>query len=452
MRKIIRLISRVIIVTVPFLIFSIHGCMHPTEPIMTPSIREYAAFAMDLQNGFQGDTVLIQIDNQLFYERATTTNPTNGFAFRIVPAVSAGSHKILVAVPNLRVQKDTTLNVQDTLAIGISFNRNKNQLFFKVYSILPTYGNCGGIDPLIVPRPPYDSPIWHPSGKFIGFNHTPLRAVMYPNPCYPQQAADYNLTGFWLFNVDGTNLRRIFPYTLLSPAWSPDGNWIAFCMPMGDEVQTFKMRFTGATFDTTTMVQLTSEGRNFFPAWSPDGQWIAYDSNNKSPNGMNFIWIMKFDGTLKERIAYTPSIGEIREPNYSPDGQFIVHQRYVNNATGSPEIFIMDTFGNNLKQLTFNQVDPYLRDNRNPRYSPNGTTIAFWSNANLWKMDSIGNNVQQLSTQGVDVSLGLPFSWSPDGSKIVYTRYQSTDWTTNNGVLWMIDVASKKETQFTFNP
>src|SRR3972149_7054266 len=24
----------------------------------------------------------------------------------------------------------------------------------------------------IVPRPAYDSPIWHPSGQFIGFNHT----------------------------------------------------------------------------------------------------------------------------------------------------------------------------------------------------------------------------------------------------------------------------------------
>jgi hypothetical protein len=75
---------------------------------------------------------------------------------------------------------------------------------------------CGGIDPGIVPAPAYDSLIWHPSGKLIGFNHTPLARITYPygEGCWGEQHFNRDSTGFWLINSDGTNMRRIFPYTL----------------------------------------------------------------------------------------------------------------------------------------------------------------------------------------------------------------------------------------------
>lgn len=151
----------------------------------------------------------------------------------------------------------------------------------------------------IIPTPPYNSPVWHPSGEFIGFNHTPLLKITYPygEHCRGAYEWDTQKSGFWLINADGSNMRRIFPYKLLAPTWSPDGEWIAFVLPRGGERHICKMRFTGETFDTTTLVQLTIEGRNFLPSWSPDGQWITYDSNTDSPNGMKFIWKMKSDGS-----------------------------------------------------------------------------------------------------------------------------------------------------------
>jgi Tol biopolymer transport system component len=303
---------------------------------------------------------------------------------------------------------------------------------------------CGGIDPLIVPESPYDSPIWHPSGQFIGFNHTPLRRIEYPHgeQCPGVQHFAADSAGFWLINSDGGNMRRIFPYKLQSPAWSPDGNWIAFVVG----AQIFKMRFTGMTFDTSTVAQLTFEGRNFFPAWSPDGRWIAFDSNDESPNGMQFLWVMRPDGSLKSRIAYDPAKGEIRMPSYSPDGREIVHIRYLAGVFSS-EIFVMDSNGTEPSRLTFNNSD-----DRYPKYSPDGMRIAFYSNGNIWLMDTLGNNQQQFTTSGVDASFGVPFSWSPAGDKILYTRYRPTDWTMKNGVLWMINVSTKSETQFTSNP
>jgi Tol biopolymer transport system component len=311
------------------------------------------------------------------------------------------------------IQRDTTLN-------------------FVVIAMCPPFE--------IVPESPYDSPVWHPSGQFIGFNHTPLIKIEYPygKDCQGKQHFAGDSAGFWLINPDGTNKRRIFRYKLLTSAWSPDGEWIAF----GAGAQIYKMRFTGTTFDTTTIVQLTTEGRNFFPAWSPDGLRIAYDRSLADASGPAGVWIMRTDGSQKQFIARG------RMPTWAPDGTYLL---YIGLWAEIYRVNVSDT--SQVTRLTsFNQIDPYTRNNEFPKYSPDGTKIAFWSNGNLWIMDSSGTNLQQLTSDGVDVSFGLPFSWNPDGSSVVYTRYRSDEWTMSNGVLWILNPITGEKKQLTSNP
>ncbi len=298
---------------------------------------------------------------------------------------------------------------------------------------------------LTVPTPPYDSPCWHPSGDFIGFNYTPLLKINYPygEHCQGEFVWDISMSGFWLINIDGTNMHRIFSHKLQSPVWAPDGEWIAFVEPVGDERHIFKMRFDGSTFDTTTIVQLTTEGRNFVPSWSPDGQWIAFDSNVNSPNGMQFIWKMKSDGTQKTRLAYDPTKGEIRLPSWSRDGNKIVHIRYI--GVGAPEVFVMDKNGNNLIRLTNN-----TNDDRFPHYVIENQVV-FWGTGNLWITDSLGSSTKQITTAGVDVDFGTPFDRSPFWNKIVYTKYWPYQWNYENGTLWMVDLITGEKKQLTFN-
>ena len=56
----------------------------------------------------------------------------------------------------------------------------------------------------IVAMPPYDSPCWHPSGEYIGFNHTPLLRITYPygEHCQGVYEWDPQQSGFWLINPD----------------------------------------------------------------------------------------------------------------------------------------------------------------------------------------------------------------------------------------------------------
>jgi Tol biopolymer transport system component len=295
----------------------------------------------------------------------------------------------------------------------------------------------------LVATPPYDSSCWHPGGEFIGFNYTPLIKITYPNgeQCQGAYEWDSGKSSFWLINSDGTNLRRIFSYKLQTPVWSPDGEWIAFVVPIGDERHICKMRFNGETFDTTTIVQLTTEGRNFLPSWSPDGQWIAYDSNADTPGLMKYIWKMKSGGSQKTRIAYDPTKGEIRMPSWSKDCNKIVHLKYSTEFI-STEVFTVDINGGNIIRLANN-----TKDDRCPDYVF-GNNIVYWSDANLLVMDSLGANIKQLSNQRIDDFLSV----SPSGDKVVYALYEPNKWTYENGTLWIIDLITGEKRQLTFNP
>lgn len=151
-----------------------------------------------------------------------------------------------------------------------------------------------------VPSSPYDDPIWHPSGKIIGFNHTPIKEIHYNNGYDHPGMATYiyeeDSSGFWLINADGTNQRRVLPYKLFTPVWSPDGNWIAF----PKRGQTFKMPFDGNQFDTTRIVQLTFEVGNYLSAWSPDDRQIAYAlCDDTKPCG---LWIKNLESGTDELV------------------------------------------------------------------------------------------------------------------------------------------------------
>jgi len=331
---------------------------------------------------------------------------------------------------------------------------NKKIIFFFCCALLFMFSRCkdnpidgeGIFPPTLIPFVAYNSPVWHPDGQFIGFNHTPIKSIHYSgNNTYPDKfELERESSGFWLINSDGTNMRRIFPYTLLNPAWSPDGNWIAFVAG----AQIYKMRFTGTTFDTTTLVQLTTEGRNFFPSWSPDGWWIAYDRSLADSSGPGGIWVMKNDGTMKHSLFGGAF------PNWHPGGNILI------GVIGTSSTSIWTRFVRyNFNQSTMIDTLPVIVGNYNllPRYSPDGTKIAFTSQpyngqAQVWLMNADGSGKHQLTTEGVEINTGSSLSWDTLNNLIVYTKYRFDNWPPQNGTLWIINANTGQQQQLTFNP
>ncbi len=61
----------------------------------------------------------------------------------------------------------------------------------------------------------------------------------------------------------------------VNPALSPDGQWLAFSMPVGRSYHLFRMHPDGSD-----LIQVTdARSVDVQPAWSPDGKWIIFTSN-----------------------------------------------------------------------------------------------------------------------------------------------------------------------------
>jgi len=135
-------------------------------------------------------------------------------------------------------------------------------------------------------------------------------------------------------------------------------------------------------------------------------------------------------------------------PDWTPDGGHLI---YVGFHSEIFSISISDT-AKVVRLTSFNQVDPYSRDNSLPKSSPDGTEIAFSSQPlngipNIWVMHSDGSGVRQVTTKGISGWLG----WSVDGTSIVYASYRTNDFAYNNGTLWIIDIGTGEKRQLTFN-
>jgi TolB protein len=116
----------------------------------------------------------------------------------------------------------------------------------------------------------------------------------------------------YMMNADGTNTTELdLPDKgyLIDPAWSPNGQMVAFSWRRPD-----------GNFDiyimepaTLQIIQITRDsGKNERPSWAPDGRHIVFESTR---NGERQIWTMLADGTQAHELTMS---GHNESPNWSP--------------------------------------------------------------------------------------------------------------------------------------
>jgi TolB protein len=95
---------------------------------------------------------------------------------------------------------------------------------------------------------------------------------------------------------------------LIDPAWSPNGQILAFSWRRPDGNYDIYLMDMGSR----DLLQITRDtGRNERPSWAPDGRHIVFQSNR---SGTWQIWSMLADGTQARQLT---SSGQNESPNWS---------------------------------------------------------------------------------------------------------------------------------------
>ena len=224
----------------------------------------------------------------------------------------------------------------------------------------------------------------------------------------------------YVMDADGNNQIRLtnHPETDLAPSWSPDGSRIAFSSNRnGGSYQIYVMDSNGKN-----VRRLTAGINDRNPAWSPDGQKIAFTGIGDEEIGREKrkakIFVVHPDGTNPQKLAgHIPSTD--LDPAWSPDSQRIAFASYREGI--SAEIYVMDADGANHQRLTHDDVT-----DKEPAWSPDGSELVFKVEMDedniIAVMDTDGNNRKNLTEEvldGVWEAKTGP-TWSPDGKTIAY--------------------------------
>lgn len=155
-------------------------------------------------------------------------------------------------------------------------------------------------------------------------------------------------TDIWSVNIDGKNLTKITkqPWVQSNPSWLPDEEEILFVDNpeiMGDEICKINIK-------NGDIIRLTQNKFNDIqPSYVPGEDKIVYAANK---NGDYDIWIMDKFGQNPKNLTESPSHDIIPRP--TQDGCKIY---FLSDRTGYFQIFAIDLKTGQLKQITHDKID-----------------------------------------------------------------------------------------------
>lgn len=300
---------------------------------------------------------------------------------------------------------------------------------------------------------------------FPSFSHAADRVLI--SRLGPTKAA------LFVSQSDGSGERALLPTTSLDydPAWSPKGGWIAFTSERNGSADLYRVRPDGTDLERLTdnpayddqaafspdekqiafvssraagyanlwLLDLasgkqraltTGQGGDFRPAWSPDGKWIAFSSDRDSdlPDAKGrwerlhiaSIFLIHPDGSGLKRL--TPKDENFcGSPKWSADGKSLIAYCMKGQDTWENRV------GTDPSESELRQIDIATGTTKTLTAGPGLKEVPFPLAGN-----AIGYLRRDGTEQGITYAggkrgpkgadIGVP-SWSPDGSRVVYSRF-----------------------------
>ena len=222
----------------------------------------------------------------------------------------------------------------------------------------------------------------------------------------------------WL--LDGGGARALATGgTFSQPAWAPDGSTLAYVYRGTNFADIFVTDDQGQNQARLTNSQSTildNNDWNLRPAFSPDGQYIAFVSDRSST--FPTLQLMTADGTGRHALPTTGFQAEdVDTLAWSPDGEALAMT--VFNEPGPSQIALLPleaTVRNPGRMLTTMPGGAL-----DPAFSPDGNWLAFAGHdgaaIEIFALQPNGSAPIRLTTEGM---LARSPAWSPDGRHIAY--------------------------------
>lgn len=170
----------------------------------------------------------------------------------------------------------------------------------------------------------------------------------------------------YVVNADGGGLTRLTDSSSTDwfPSWSPDGRRIAFCSNRESGDHNYDIYVMDAEGSNLTRLAEGMLDEVFFPpspAWSPDGQRIAFVSNR---DGGYDIYVVSAAGNRETRLTHDPEVDE--NPMWSPDGaQIAFTSRLREDDDEIFGVYVVNADGTGLTRLSHDAVEDF-----HPVWSP----------------------------------------------------------------------------------
>jgi TolB protein len=223
-------------------------------------------------------------------------------------------------------------------------------------------------------------------------------------------------------DADGENQRLVLEsrYPLMSPSWSPDGQWLAYV-----SFENKRSAIYVQLVKTGERRQVSARaGINGAPVWSPDGKKLALTLGGSGGNPD--IYVLELQTQNLTRITDDPAIDT--EAAWAPDGKALY---FTSDRAGGPQIYKIGVNpGDRPKRVTFSG-----NYNARPRLSADGNQLAMVTldggNYRVAVQDLASGTVRVLSKGHLDESP----SFAPNGSTLIYSEREG-----NRGILATVSV------------
>lgn len=231
------------------------------------------------------------------------------------------------------------------------------------------------------------------------------------------------------------------------PVWSPDGQRLAFVAPggldgRGDDLglDIWVMDWNGGTPVNITL----REGNDTTPAWSPDGQWIAFTSDARDDK-IRMVYAVRPDGTDLRRLTVDQ---QEYSPDWSPDMRWL---QYVLKVEGNHILYLRSPGEDFATPYPFdrNTLNGRLGQVDEPAWSPDNTRVVYTRMdgrlRNIYSVntDTRGDEIYPLTNSNQETNP----AWSPDSQWIVFTSQRD-----GNSEVYIMMATGQKQTNLTLLP